>query len=171
MVFAKLFDRFLDPGAAMATAGKLFRLRIDDFVNEEGAIDTSEAAEHCWRSHDDCLLLAGKVFGRNAAPKGIALFLSMPLEIQARLRDNEVIKRCQAMTIMGEAARERWRPGWSPTLASGFSHDGERLAPLYDLGLTESGLHLQWHRQEKGDALRCAAFLPNTLPASNRQLS
>lgn len=83
MVFAKLFDRFLDPGAAMAAAGKLFRLRIDDFVNEEGAIDTSEATEHFWRGHDNCLLLAGKVFGRNAAPKCIALFLSMPLEVKA----------------------------------------------------------------------------------------
>lgn len=108
MVFAKLFDRFLDPSAAMAAAGQLFRLRIDDFIGDEGAPEATEAAEHFWRAHDNCLLLAGKVFGRNAAPKCIALFLSMPQEVQARLRETEVVKRCQALTIMGDAARERW---------------------------------------------------------------
>ena len=32
---------------------------------------------------DDCLLLAGRIFGRNAALKYVALHLSMPMEIHA----------------------------------------------------------------------------------------
>ena len=71
---------------AAVIAPSLFRLRLDNYVTEEGAINTTEAAEHFWREPDD-LLLAGQVFGRNAAPKSIALFLSMPMEVPKHNRN------------------------------------------------------------------------------------
>lgn len=172
MVFAKLFDRFLDPSAAMAAAGQLFRLRIDDFVGEEGAPEATEAAEHFWRAHDNCLLLAGKVFGRNAAPKCIALFLSMPQEVQARLRETEVVKRCETMTIMGDAARERWRPGQdsSPATPMPLGPTTEYVKELDYLELRRNAVTylatIAW-RQRRGREI--ATAVPGSVPSATYQ--